>query len=1111
MTTLKRYFQRARTAVLTLLLFSSTVFSGAYAQEESSDGNFLTNAFDSFREFWSEADLENESDTYMVLPERTWPSQRVIETLGGGDYLGRHRVTGEDCLISSDKDALDQFSTFAPCWMNNLYRERFDEEIAGNYPGDVVSYYNGRLPQAHSLQLKKEGVQEFCQCTMAKQNLAGLMPTENRNGEVVERKQQVMNTLARDGMSRIQKKLEAIQKRVAYSVTSREMAGYIRQESRNPGDSEGLQARTSLTYCMPSEMTKLLRYGNFESGEEGERLCGERGIKRLAEGMSKGTRLRCQTDVPFQTPLGCGAGTSPMDRMELNNDSDPLAEITRGLHGFNVRDGSPSIEDLSEVLNRHQEMVDVPYREAVRIRGAQYRMNEKAGSDLDFSRIGGALFGGESLSNGDYSSSMIGMVNRSRQNEFSENGKKLWDRNMASIKRAFESAVSSSGTVSWDALQRVDVDHLKEYIKTNPYLEQRLLVSIESDETSDLSDPTKLRAAVKSYVERDLYPAYQTEGSPSEYDLASLMGISYGPEFYKALNECEEIQKAMISLCRAFDQEEGEENIGHFFTDPQLVDLFADSLNSMQKGQGSPGAFKEFGAASHFFCEEAQSEGRVDQLNQRQARLDYEYSDNSIFAQMEQERELLHDLASKDRQTREMASKEYEENKERAVSNPDISLSDATETIEYANNARNRNSGSKTHNETQKVVRPRARPTQETSLDTQMATVDQGDFEAVDEQGDPENEQNNGEKLQSADMRNSGQADANQYNRFQDSFNYDQSLNSELDEGENALAKSTEERSLEEQRLAEEELARAQLENVSPVEKELMDQLESMREREAQMMRQLEGLSDKMEEDRKNEELEKKEQEVASLKEQMQELQQELSEVKRNQNSERQATPARARVERSENNPSLFGNSRPEKKLNPRDRAATAVSRVPDTATPAPSSFPSGAKPPVSRDSSNSSSSSASLGSDSSLSSGLVGPTLTGSTSQSAARIRVPRGARIAPPDTSLTSLALNAEGNVALRETTSPGVLERVVFKTENGEIVYENGHPVIDKRETLNVDESEESEALAELEEVPDDDEASRAPASIEEELLEIERELRPRASHQELIETLQQNTGN
>lgn len=1112
----KRRFELTCLGIIFLTCFSLQVMAEEQREEEPSSQNFFMKTYSSIIDFLSGPGPVVNS-TFMDLPDHQRPSQRVIEALGGGSYLGRHAVTGEPCLLSDDEEALDTFSNFAPCWMNDLYEEHFDEELAAEYPDQMTSSYDGEPPQTFSLRLRQEGVEEFCRCTMAKKGITELAPSEDQNGEVIERKEEILNNLARDGMGRIYDKFLEIQKEVAYSITSREMSGFTTKELENLelGNTSMIEAQTTLTYCMPSEMTKLLS-ADFETGGPEERLCGERGVRRLAEGMSKGENFDCQFEVPERASDHPKCRNNPMDMMNVEEGFDPQTEIMRGLQLMTGRGarGGPRIHGLIQVLGRHQEMADIPYRTPVTRRGGVREMIEKEGGDLEFSRIGSAEYSEESLKNGGYSESVMAMAERSRLNELSDEGRALWDRNNASIRRAFESAISSSGTVSDSIIDSVDVDRLRAHLQSNPYLEKRLLASIKSDDPHDLVPAKNLKAAVKSYIEKDLYRAYKTLDSPSEYELSALMGITYGPEYYKVLNECEEIQKTMISLCRAMDQDKGEENLGHFFTDARLVDLYGEDLSEMQKGEASRGIYRDFGAASYFFCEENQQEGGIESLNHRQKALEDEFAVNSIFIQMENERQILHDLASKDKKRREDAANNYTQKASLGLSKG-VGLSDWSDTYNSAQREGQQVISDDVKSRIRSNSWPNTNTTAETSLtaqENQVSSYSKNAQKVVGQDQDELSEKEEGasQKENINPSAESVQVNSPQYESFQDSFNYNQSLNSELASGENPQRIEREERQteLEEQRLAEEK-TRAQLGALSPAEQTLMDQLENMREREARMMEQLERLSQKMDGDRKDDELEQKEEQVSDLRNEMQDLQKELAELKKDRATERESASRRATSERREDNPHTFGTSRPDSRTSPpRDRGAAPVARIPESASP-PSSLPSGPAPSPERDSNQGSSSSS--GSDSGLSAGLLGPTLTGSTSQSAARISIARGTRIAPADTSLTSLALNADGNVALRETVNPGVLEKVVFKTENGEIVYENGHPVIEEMETVSVDETEDEQALAETEDVDEEEGPSRAPASLEEELLEIERELRPRASHQDLIETLQQNTEN
>jgi hypothetical protein len=111
---------------------------------------------------------------------------------------------------------------------------------------------------------------------------------------------------------------------------------------------------------------------------------------------------------------------------------------------------------------------------------------------------------------------------------------------------------------------------------------------------------------------------------------------------------------------------------------------------------------------------------------------------------------------------------------------------------------------------------------------------------------------------------------------------------------------------------------------------------------------------------------------------------------------------------------------------------------------------------------------------------------------------------RIRPQGSSLTDLALSAVGAVAFREGRTPGTIERVVFRTENGQIVFdENGYPIVEFREEIPRD---QLELLADGPE--DRSGAGRAPASFDlAEILEFEQSIRDRRIHRNLIDKLQE----
>jgi len=1049
-----------------------------------------------------DATLRNYSkSTYIDIPEYKRPSQLVLEKLGGGNYLGVNPQTSKPCLLTDNEKALDQFLSFSPCWMNNLYEENFDENIAKSYEKEVFDLHAGEPPQAFSLRLKEKGVEEFCQCTKKKKRIFNQKSQDNGKTEASERKKEILDNLARDGMSRIHNKFQKIQKRVAYSITSREMSGFTTRQLEKSDNKSQAESRTTLNYCMPSEMTKLLSATSSGEGGTGQRLCGERGIRRLAEGMRDGTKLGCQQ--PSTDPQ---CSDSAMDSINLEDGADPLDEIMRGLQEKTGKgsEGGAEIENLNQVLRRHEETAKVPYKSLIYSRGGS-RYLDQPGAPMGFIPIGEPDFTNSNLNSGKYSDSIMDMVNRSRRNEFSDKGKVLWNRSMRSIKKVFDTAINNFGVASDDSIDKIDTNHLKNYLETNPYLLRRLLKGIRSKEPKDLLSDANLRLAVKHYVEDDLYRAYKKEGFRKDYELSALMGITYGPEYYETLNECEEIQKTMISLCQALDQDESSESMGAFFTDARVLNLYADGLRDMQKGEASPDAYENFGAAAYYFCEEVEDKG-VNNLNQKQQELEVELAKNQYFAQMENERKTIHLLAGNDYGSGGKVTQtvgEYLERNALAENNQNVSVvrvekmkeesrQDSDKVFKRVKIKKNRNVINNTSNSIELdnlIENP-----QIANGGTRKGSVDISKESVSKKEGQKEIDPS-----KSADSQNTSQ-----YNRFQESFNTDQSPNSGFSVGQNVETLNREEG------LSQTNISNEKLKELSPVEQSLMDQLESMREREALMSKQLEELNNKIEEEGEKEELDEKEEEVANLKQQMRSLKKELAEEKAQRVEKERAESSRARIGPSESGtPSIFGSARPEN-LSPSDKQAPpAFRRTPKSISSAP--VGGAPKREVSESAKRSEIPADTTKGQASRSSGSSTPSLTGTVSQPIARIRIPKGVTINPQNTSLSDLARDADGNIAFIETLKPGVFKRYVFKTsENGEIVYnENGDPVVDKEETVTV---EESEQLAVSEEEKSTEEASRSPASsLEDVLLEIDKKVNPRKTHQDLKDTLKQNISN
>lgn len=1088
---MKNFSKKNLCEAVTLSIFFLSIQASCLANENQQDnksaagGSWYSDLWSKAKSIRSSFGLEKETDrdaVFMSLPRYKRPSERVIEGLSGGDYLGRSSRTGEPCLLTDDEDALAVFSNLSPCLMNNLYTENFDEEIATHFNGEVSKIYDGRPPQAFSLKLEPEGTDEFCQCTMVKKNMMNLRPTVvGPDGEKIGRRREILNNLARDGMKKIYDKLLKIQKPVAYAMSSREMSGFTGKSTSEKESKGKIEASTSLALCMPSEMLKTLA----ENSKTSERLCGATGVRRLASGMKKGKTFDCVG--PEVGPSLPHCYSDPMNSMKVQGSDDILEEISRGIQM--QTGGRGDIKGLQNVLERHNKMAETSYsgREFSNTRRGRRVANQNKSGQLDFSEFKSSQHGLGYLKRGEYSEELMKKINVSLQAELSEQGNKLWQRNVKPFQDAFESAVSNSGKVSEATLDGIDINYLRKYLTVNPYLEKRLASNsgFTIEELQSI-DKENLKSAIQTYVEEDMYRVYLALQSPDDYEMANIMGFTYGPDYYETLNKCEEIQKTMISLCRALDQDEGEESLARVFTDSRLMALYAEDLEDIYKGEAELGHYSEFEAASYLFCEETQKdEDSVDKMNQAQMKLERELAVHDIFLQMESEKKILHQLAENDKVIAQKVAQKVQETQRVISANPKrYEVINAQRVVERASEESQNVRSGPSQRVSDRVV--------SNSPGSSQSQIKEG---VIVQPSDEEKTSGVTEETSTASSEGStSQRSTNpspkKFNRFQESFKYDfdssVGMNEEADDEANNLP-------IDEQnsdgRVQQGVSPRDS--NASSLEEELMRELEEMRARESELTAKLDELSEKLEEDKKQEELKEKNEEVDELKEQMRELKEELAVVRAQKDQKNEGrSPA---IVRPSENKGLFGPSstpRSTARTN-QNTATTSGSTKRTTRSTAPEGQDSTRSKVASTDSSQFPSSAM----------------LTGRTSKPSVKVRLPQNTKIAPHDMSLTSLALNAQGNIALRETNNPGVLERVIFKTQNGEIVYENGYPVIDKRETVSVEEGQE---IAELIPVPEEA-TGREPASIEEELLEIERELRPRASHQKLIETLQQNTEN
>ncbi len=285
-----------------------------------------------------------------------------------------------------------------------------------------------------------------------------------------------------------------------------------------------------------------------------------------------------------------------------------------------------------------------------------------------------------------------------------------------------------------------------------------------------------------------------------------------------------------------------------------------------------------------------------------------------------------------------------------------------------------------------------------------------------------------------------------------------------------------------------EEMTAEEIAKLSPHEKRLLDELDRLSAREAKLEEDLRRSEKEREEIRNKARLEEQDRLIASLKDELKSLKTEMASLSKNL-----SPPAKAAAEK------IAG-------------ATTTPAKISNDP------FRSGSKLGGSE------TSSGNLGNSSGQVTSGTGQSLPvgGGIRTTVATPLIPtRGAgnsgitsggvspliltnRLNSSDASISQLAAESQNAVVYRQTNMAGFVEKIVFKTVDGRVLFENGEPIIEETQLIAMEETEIQAWLARMNQSSD----GRFPASITEspELIELERRSTPSARHNNLIEEIQ-----
>lgn len=1017
-----------------------------------------------------------------------------VNNMTSGFVNTKYSLTGSfmnfstDCARPKSMQLFGELDNMQLCNKSGLYREDYMRPMMDG---------GKRSPEFYMLRLDPNNAASYCACVRqrgARYNVSGPVNSVQN----MEKRRKLIDNLLKTGMDKLARRFNAIAPDVMYALTSMEMSALHLSEKTvkdEAGERKTYTQKSVLNACAPGQFGSLMYDMIKNDGEQGA-LCSMAGAKRLGQGFVSGKSLDCEGEKMNEPHCQDRSSRGLLLQTEIN-PHQAIREI-----GNYISDAG-ALESTEKFLNRHHtllknrgrlEQANIPpvYDHELMLQERKERMEEwrkfrESGQQGPMNSERRSAWKNENTE----------LIQNALFNEISHEGRELWKENNAPILKALE-LYKINGEISDDQISS-DLDYFREHIAHNPYLAKHFPgVQGKSNE--------ELKKDVIKYVTESLAPKfdYVKRGSESEDsmeelfqkddvldDINAAMFLTYRDHYKETVQECEDIQKTLISLCQAATNYSPRvERISDFFTDPLLIELYQEYDEDAYAGRDSYQA-DDMITATGMFCHELSPADRIQDINNESLARQHLLNETPFLEGVRDLRKFLTNLGSDSDKVWKDHRQDYYR-KENGVDVVPAKVASNEESVlmevkvfgsgDNSNSAYIRPTSSTTRNDLangKDVAKVRETNIFESGEIPKAIPVNEDDLQPIKVksaavQANPEEAKTEATPTIRADLLPPNSA---VNSSFSDKFSNITPLNQEQGDfdAQNDPSQENSSANVEGQELA-----------VDPVQAELLSQLERMRAREQEMAQQIAELKNTMEEEEDQRMVAKYEQEQAALRQKVESLTTQLNERKIEQEKPKvTSTP-------SQGFDGTLGGSRGRSSTAsaPRVQPTSGANSQQASAPSAPASVPQNI---------NRSAPSSFLGS-SNLAGGNLG--LTSQTVQSSAvRSSGPRSqmGSIVSVDTNLASIAQSVEGNTALRQTADPQILEKIIFKEVDGEIVFENGEPVIERTELLTLEEAqmlEEQEALAQAELLKEEEANERAPASIEEEMEAIEQSLYPRS---------------
>lgn len=1003
-----------------------------------------------------------------------------------------HKISVQGSMLSFDTNCFKPFSILDPfedlsnmqlCNKQNIYREDYaNERILPEM----------RRPDQYVLNLDPQNISSYCSCVRSRSARYGVEGPANSEENMSERKR-IIDNLLKTGMDRLAERFNSIAPKVMYALTSREMSSlHLSEQVLNDEAGERKKVftqKSALNSCAPGQFRTLMNGLLDPASSRGQALCSPEGAKRLGQGFVAGRSSDCKgekSDAEHCKNTSTGG-------MILLKDIDPETAIREiGRHISN----SGAMEFADTYLNRHhrqiQERGHRNKTDIVPVLDIEILERRLAKDALSWQNDRRRFIAENNISESEieehrakHANKVSKFIQDALANEIGVDGLKLWEENNSPIISAMK-VLSENGAVKPDQISG-NLDYFKDHVRNNPYL-SKYFPSIQS------GNDEKIKNEIIDYVSGPLKKMHNYIKRHSDNkdgininEINEAMFLTYRDDYKETVTECEDIQKTLISLCQAATNYGPEvERVSDFFTDPLLIDLFNEDEHSAYKG-GVGHKQDDIVKASGMFCQEVFPSERIKDLNDENRSRQLLLNNTPFLAGVRDLRKFLTDIGSDPTVPWVASQIEYLKNETGQVdAKPaNITVESSVDSIVYnvtsedsvafvrassTNNKSNNDSKDEKSNNELSVyesgVIPKAIPVNEDDLQPIKVKSSVAEVDTLESKAEVV-----------PTIRQDLLPTNNTNSSFAEKFSNITPLNQEqgVFDAENEPSQENSSASIE-----------GQEQSVDPIQAELLSQLERMRAREQEMAQQIAELKNTMEEEEDQRMVEKYEQEQAALRQKVDSLTTQLNERKIEQEKPKVTTTP------SQGFDGTLGGSRGRSSTAsaPRVQPTSGANSQQASAPSAPASVPQNI---------NRSATPSSFAGGSNLAAGNLG--LTSQTVQSSAARssgqRTQMGS-IVSVDTNLASIARSVEGNTALRQTADPQILEKIIFKEVDGEIVFENGEPVIERTELLTLEEAkllEEQEALAQAE-LLEEETNERAPASIEEEMEAIEQSLYPRS---------------